>query len=120
MKTAQRDAHAGRFPLMAGFLASVLSVACCVGPLFLVSVGLGGAWASRLVALDPYRPWFVGLSLLFLVWGIVVVLQKRSRPCGPGTFCRTPVKRTSRVVWGIVLLSLLVLAFPWYAKWVLH
>jgi mercuric ion transport protein len=120
MKTAQRKVNTGRFPLVAGFLASVLSVACCVGPLLLVSLGLGGAWASRLAALDPYRPWFVGLSLLFLGWGIWSVRQKRSRSCGGETVCRTPVKQTHRMVWWIVLLSLLVLAFPWYAKWVLH
>ena len=116
----QRSDSSGRGPLVAGLLTSVLSVACCVGPLLLVSIGLGGAWATRLAALDPYRPWFVTLSILFLGWGIWSTWKKASRSCGVGTVCRTPVKRTQKMVWGIVLLSLLVLAFPWYAKWVLH
>lgn len=116
----QKFEHSGRFPLVAGFFASVLSVACCVGPLLLVSLGLGGAWASRMAALDPYRPWFVGLSLLFLGWGILSVWQKRSGYLATGTSCRTPVKRTHRMLWGVVLVSLLLLSFPWYAKWVLH
>lgn len=116
----QKVEHDGRVPLVAGFLSALLSVACCVGPLLLVSLGLGGAWASRMAALDPYRPWFVGLSLLFLGWGIVSVWQKRSGCSKTGISCRAPVKRTQRMLWGVVLVSLMVLSFPWFAKWVIH
>ena len=45
-----------------GFGAS----ACCVGPLLLLSLGIGGAWIGHLTALEPYRPVFIVLTVLFL------------------------------------------------------
>ncbi len=118
--TRQRSGSSGGVPLAAGLLASVLSVVCCIGPLILVSVGLGGAWATRLAALDPYRPWLVTLSLLFLSWGIWSTWKKPFHSCGIGTQCRTPVAKARWMVWGIVLLSFLILAFPWYGPLFLH
>ena len=59
--------------VMTGFLASL----CCVGPLILVVAGVGGAWASDLVALDPIRPWLVAITLILL--GLAHVRYWRSR-----------------------------------------
>ncbi|MEC4683586.1 MAG: mercuric transporter MerT family protein [Nitrospirota bacterium] len=118
--TKQKALRSGRFPLLAGFLASVLSVACCVGPLLLVSLGLGGAWASRLAALDPYRPGFVARSVLFLGWGAWAAYRRTPASCGPGALCRPPVRQSRRMLWGILVLSLSILAFPWYAAWFFH
>ncbi|MDA8150026.1 MAG: mercuric transporter MerT family protein [Nitrospiraceae bacterium] len=120
MLIKQRREPGGQVPLAAGFLASILSVACCVGPLLLVSLGFGGAWASRLAALDPWRPWFVALSLLFLGWGVWSAFFRKSRSCTTGSFCAKPVKRTYRLLWSILLLSFLLLTFPWYASWLFH
>jgi mercuric ion transport protein len=115
----QNPDHPGRIPLVAGLAASILSVACCAGPLILVSVGLGGAWASRLAALDPYRPWFIALSLLFLGWGIWSAYRRRSfRSCGVGTLCSKPANRTNDLMWALLILSLGILSFPWYGAWI--
>ena len=38
--------------LLAGAAAAVGASACCAGPLLLVLLGIGGAWGSRLVALE--------------------------------------------------------------------
>ena len=52
--------------LVAGVLAGIGASVCCVGPLVLLALGIGGAWISNLTALQPYRPLFIGLTLLFL------------------------------------------------------
>ena len=39
--------------LITGGFAGILASACCVGPLVLVSLGLGGAWVSTLTVLEP-------------------------------------------------------------------
>src|SRR6266853_6052099 len=52
--------------LVGGVLASIGASACCAGPLLLLSLGIGGAWIGNLTALEPYRPVFILLVLLFL------------------------------------------------------
>ena len=52
--------------LVAGSLAAIGASVCCVGPLVLLALGIGGAWIGNLTALQPYRPLFIGLTLLFL------------------------------------------------------
>ena len=52
--------------LFGGMLASIGASACCVGPLLLLSLGIGGAWIGNLAALEPYRPVFIALVLVFL------------------------------------------------------
>ena len=59
--------------LATGGAAGILASVCCVGPLILVSVGLGGAWVSTLTAFYPYRWIFLDiavLALLFAWWKI--------------------------------------------------
>ena len=44
--------------LVAGALAAIGASVCCVGPLVLLALGIGGAWIANLTALEPLRPWF--------------------------------------------------------------
>jgi mercuric ion transport protein len=60
------DVQSGNGLLVAGILAALGASACCVGPLVLLALGVSGAWISSLTALEPYRPIFIGLTLLFL------------------------------------------------------
>lgn len=53
-------------PLVGGVLAAIAASVCCVGPLVLLSLGVGGAWVSNLTAMTPFRPVFIGITLLFL------------------------------------------------------
>ena len=48
---------AGR-SLVAAILAAIGASVCCVGPLVLLALGIGGAWIGNLAALEPYRPAF--------------------------------------------------------------
>jgi len=52
--------------LAGGVLAGIGASACCVGPLLLLSLGIGGAWIGHLTALEPYRPIFIALTVVFL------------------------------------------------------
>jgi mercuric ion transport protein len=55
-----------KLALAGGVLAGIGASACCVGPLLLLSLGIGGAWIGHLTALEPYRPVFILLTVLFL------------------------------------------------------
>lgn len=52
--------------LIEGVLATVASSVCCVAPLVLLGIGIGGAWISILTGLERLRPVFIGLTMLFL------------------------------------------------------
>lgn len=41
--------------LVTGGVAAIFASACCVGPLVLVSAGIGGAWISYVTLFEPYR-----------------------------------------------------------------
>ncbi|MDD5412690.1 MAG: mercuric transporter MerT family protein, partial [Methylobacter sp.] len=38
-------------------LAAIGASVCCVGPLLLVSFGIGGAWMSALTSMETVRPY---------------------------------------------------------------
>lgn len=102
-----------RQSLVAGVFAAIGASVCCVAPLVLLSLGIGGAWVASLTAMAPYRPIFIGLTLLFLVLAfrnLYLVLPV----CAPGASCADPrtVKRQRLTFWIITLLLLGLLAVP--------
>lgn len=108
------QAKSGRGALFAGGVAAVLASACCLGPLVLVSVGLGGAWIANLTALEPYRPIFVAAALVALVlaWRRI---DQPAEACKPGEVCALPqVRTTYRILfWLVAALSVIALLFPY-------
>jgi len=100
--------------LLAGGLAAIGASACCAGPLLVVSLGLGGAWVSSLVALEPLRPVFIALVLV--AFGIAF-RRLYLLPCAPGESCAVAaVRRRQRwVFWLTLLPAAALVAFPWYA-----
>lgn len=103
--------------LWASALAAVGASLCCVAPLVLVSLGLGGAWLSKLTQLEPYRPVFVVLTLgLLTLAGLKLIRQPAV--CEPGRACadKAVKRRQHMIFWSVAASLLLLLAFPWYAS----
>lgn len=102
--------------LVAGTLAAIGASVCCVGPLVLLALGIGGAWIGNLTAFEPYRPLFIGLTLLFLALAFRK-LYLVPQACAPGTQCVNPqaTRRQRLVFWTVAVLLLGLLAVPWFA-----
>ena len=104
---------------MAAFLASV----CCIGPLVFAALGVGiggsgllAATAGFLKGLRPYRPWFIGLTVLMLGISVYLVRRKPTSACAPGSTCaprETP--RASRVfLWVVTAIALVLVLAPYW------
>jgi mercuric ion transport protein len=100
--------------LVGGVLASIGASACCVGPLLLLSLGIGGAWISNLMALEPYRPLFIVLVLAFLTLAFrrLYFVQESCESEANCVAGRT--KNTQRLIFWIAAPLLLgLVAVPW-------
>lgn len=99
-------------------LTAIRASACCLVPLVLVSIGLGGAWvANNLQAIEPFfRPVFIGAALvaLFFAWRRI---YRPAADCRPGEVCALPQTRRfyKGIFWLVAALVLVALTFPYFA-----
>jgi mercuric ion transport protein len=102
--------------LWAGAVAAIIGSLCCVAPLVLLTLGISGAWISQLTALEPYRPIFIGVMLLFfgLAFRQLYIVPAQ---CAPGEACADSVlqRRQRKIFWVIVVGLGALITFPWYA-----
>lgn len=81
-----------------GSVAGALGVAsCCVLPLALTGLGLGGAWLSGLTALAPYQPILLAATVALLGAGFFTVYRRPTVACAPGEACATRLSHAPKV-----------------------
>lgn len=101
--------------MIAAAAAAIGASLCCVGPLVLLALGIGGTWISSLAALEPYRPIFIAITLVFLYLAFRK-LYIIPRQCAPSDACAVPsVLRNQRIIfWVVAVLLIALLTFPYY------
>jgi mercuric ion transport protein len=110
MSTATRNAT------MAGAVVSAfLASACCIGPLVLALLGLGGA--GLLFKLEPYRPYFTGATALALGAGFWLTYRKPRLADGDACACEMPTSsRIARILlWAVTAIAVAFWSFPYIA-----
>ena len=99
--------------LVGSVLAGIGASACCVGPLLLLSLGIGGAWIAHLTALEPFRPIFIVLTLGFVALASYK-LYFAPRTCTGDQCVPDQSQRMQRILfWLLVPLVLAFVASPW-------
>ncbi len=99
--------------LETGAIGSAIAASvCCLGPLLLAVLGLGGG--ALLVKFGPYRPFFAVLTVLFL--GAAFYLAYRRPPrgdCEADSACARPGVRRRAGLWiaTTVVIVLTVLSY---------
>jgi mercuric ion transport protein len=103
--------------LAVGGVAAVLASSCCLGPLILVMLGFSGTWIGSLSALEPYRPLFLGFTLIALLLAAFRIFRP-AKDCDEDGSCSTPrTRRTQKFIFSIVaLLAVVAFAFPYLAR----
>ncbi len=110
---AEQDKRKAGWLATGGILGAIAAASCCILPLVLFSLGVGGAWMGNLTALSAYQPIFVGITALCLATGFWLVYFKPA-PCAEGDACARPLpNRVVKVgLWSATALVVLALAWP--------
>ena len=100
-----------------GIVGAILASACCIAPLALLMLGVSGAWIGNLTALEPYKPLFAAVALLFIGLGFRQVYFRTRSRCVAGTYCARPVSSiiTKFALWFATALVVLALTVNWWA-----
>jgi len=106
----QRLAAAG------GIFGAVAASTCCVLPLLLAVLGIGGAWMSSLRALAPYQPYFIGLAVAAIGYGFYQSYWKPRAACGEGKACAAPAPNglARSGLWLATAIVAMVISFPYW------
>jgi mercuric ion transport protein len=121
---ASERSEVGRQLLVAvgGILGALAASSCCIVPLVLFSLGIGGAWIGNLTALAPYKPLFVAGTTGVLGCGFYLVYWKPRRACADDAACARPIP--SRLVqialWIATVLVAAAFAFDYVAPLLLR
>jgi mercuric ion transport protein len=101
--------------IVAGALSALGASTCCVLPLVLVSVGVGGAWVAQLRELERFYYVFVALAIGAFGYAFYR-LYLRPAPYAPDTACAAPpVRRRQRIAfWITLVLAKAFVLFPFY------
>lgn len=108
----ERKGIGPRWGLIGAVVSAVGASVCCVGPLLLLGLGIGGASVGNLTAMEKYRPFWTAATLVFLGLAFLKVYRKRKKePCCPGDVCRPEAGRRSRIILWVVAVFVLGLLF---------
>jgi len=110
-------AQASGLAATGGVLGAVAASSCCIVPLVLFSLGIGGAWIGNLTALAPYQWIFILITLGFLGAGFYLVYRRPNAACAEGETCARPLpnRLVKTALWFATVLVVAALAFPYVA-----
>ena len=112
------EGHAKRLSIGGALLAALAASWCCLGPLLLAALGVGGAGATA--TLGAFRPYHLAGTALLLGAGFFFAYRKPRKSAADACGCEKPrVNRVGRFgLWIGTLLVVLVAAAPaLLAKW---
>ncbi len=105
--------------LIGAVIAAIVASLCCVGPLVLLFLGIGGAWVSRLTLLEPLRPYLMVVTFLLLAYAFYrIYFKPAGEDCEPGSYCANP--RSDRInkisLWVVTVLVIFLFSVPYIAN----
>ncbi len=94
--------------ILTAFFASL----CCIGPIVLAILGLGGA--GIFIGLETYRPYLIILTFIFLGISFYLAYRKREVVCEDGSCIIQRGSKWSKIsLWTITLFTGIFLTIPY-------
>ena len=109
MEATQRNT----LTVVGAVLAAIGASLCCILPIAVAVLGIGSAALGA--RLEPYRPYFLVLTIAIL--GYAFYRAYRPEKCEPGQTCAVPAthRRQRIVLWIVAAVALALTTFPYYA-----
>ena len=106
-----KDSLKAIVPGAGGVLAAAGSALCCGGPVVAVLLGVSGAGLS---AFEPYQPYSLTATAVFLIAGFWMLDREEKASCEPGKPCADPAvrKRMKIMLWSATVLAVVFATFP--------
>jgi len=100
-----------------GVIGAILASTCCIAPLVLLTLGVSGAWIGNLTVLEPYKPYFAAVALIFIGAGFWQVYFKPKPACAEDSYCAKPQSSliTKSALWLATISVVLALTINWWA-----
>lgn len=108
---SQRDEKLRSLPIFGSIILAIITHLCCIGPVVLAVLGVGGAGLFSKFA--NLRPYLMGMTGVFLGLAFFLTYRKRKVKCEDGT-CK--IRRASKwnkiALWAGTILIVFFMVFP--------
>jgi mercuric ion transport protein len=96
---------------LGGIVGALAASACCILPVALFGLGIGGAWIGNLTQLAPYQPYFIAATLVFIGTGYWLVYRSSKVVCADGEACARPLP--NRLVKIVLFAATIIVIAAW-------
>ncbi len=112
--------HAG-LAATGGVASALAATGCCILPLVLFILGVGGIWVGRLASLAPYQPYFIGFAALSIGYGFWQVYRRQKVACAEGDACARPLpnRLVKTALWSATVRVLAAIIYPFVIPYLL-
>ncbi len=102
-------------------LGALAMTSCCILPLVLVSMGVGGVWIAQLTALYAYKWYTFAIAASLIGYGFWKLRQSERGECREGASCARPVNRRvmKASLWLAVAVTAVAMIFPYITPYIL-
>ena len=102
-----------------GVTAAFASALCCAGPLIAVLLGVSGAGLAS--TFEPFRPYLLAGTGMFLGSGFFLLRREERKACEPGKPCADPFtrRRMKVMLWLATVAALVFATYPTWSGWIL-
>lgn len=107
-----RDNKVMNLPIFGSLISAIIASLCCIGPIVLAVLGVGGAGLfSKFASLRPY---LMGMTVVFLSLAFYFTYRKRKIRCEDGSCkIRRAPKWNKIALWAATIFVVFFLAFPY-------
>lgn len=88
---SQQTGRGAQILALGGLFGALAASSCCILPVALFSLGIGGAWIANFTQLAPYQPIFIAGAVIFVGSGYWLVYRTSRRTCADDQACARPL-----------------------------
>ena len=99
-----------------GVIGALAASSCCILPVILFSLGIGGAWIGQLA---PYQPYFIAATLAFIGTGYWLSYRSSKTACAAGEACARPSPLVKIALIAATVIVVAAWAFDYVAPYLL-